>query len=152
MPNKLRVYCCDSLKSHRRHIYSYLQLVPSKMIAEHPSVALRSGHHVCCNCLKAICWRSPEVSNLGCAGPSSYSHQCASLRKSCSDPSNSVLSLPSNPTDNHYQLDCLVKNVRGTSVGLILAMWHLFQHLSCPGHHCERLHSWCSMVFSMELT
>ena len=47
-------YCCDPFKKHRCRIYSNLRVAPEKLIAEYPSLSLRSGDLLCVNCLIAF--------------------------------------------------------------------------------------------------
>ena len=44
-------YCCDPFKKHRCRVYLHLRVA---LIAEHPSLSLRSGDLLCANCLKAV--------------------------------------------------------------------------------------------------
>ena len=47
-------YCRDPFKKHRRHIYVHLRVASENLIAERPSLSLRSGDLLCVNCLKAV--------------------------------------------------------------------------------------------------
>ena len=49
-----RDYCCDHFKNHKRRIYLNLRVLSTKLIEEHPSLSLKCGDVVCCNCLTAI--------------------------------------------------------------------------------------------------
>ena len=47
-------YYRDPFKKHRRRIYVHLRVASENLIAEHPSLSLRSGDLLCVNCLKAV--------------------------------------------------------------------------------------------------
>ena len=47
-------YCSDPFKKHRRRIYSNLRVASEKLMAEYPSLSLRSGDLLCVNCLIAV--------------------------------------------------------------------------------------------------
>ena len=69
-------YCRDPFKKHRRRIYSNLRVAPEKLIAEYPSLSLRSGDLLCVNCLIAIKRHCSEVASEH-TGPSGLSQECA---------------------------------------------------------------------------
>eukprot|EP00731_Ephydatia_muelleri_P017532 Em0010g630a len=70
-----RDYCCDPFKNHKRRIYLNLRVLSTKLIEEHPSLSLKCGDVVCCNCLTAITRTvdtsaSSTIVSDECAGPS----------------------------------------------------------------------------------
>ena len=70
-----RDYCCDPFKNHKRRIYLNLRVLSTKLIEEHPSLSLKCGDIVCCNCLTAITRTvdtsaSSTIVSDECAGPS----------------------------------------------------------------------------------
>ena len=40
-------YCRDPFKKHWRHVYVHLRVASEDLIAEHPSLSLRSGDMLC---------------------------------------------------------------------------------------------------------
>ena len=54
-------YCRDPFKKHRRRVYVHLRVASENLIAEHPSLSLRSGDLLCVNCLKAAQKNDCEV-------------------------------------------------------------------------------------------
>ena len=70
-------YCSDPFKKHRRRIYSNLRVASEKLMAEYPSLSLRSGDLLCVNCLIAVKKHCSEAASED-AGPSGLSSQeCA---------------------------------------------------------------------------
>ncbi|KAL5490948.1 hypothetical protein EMCRGX_G016154 [Ephydatia muelleri] len=70
-----RDYCCDPFKNHKHRIYLNLRVLSTKLIEEHPSLSLKCGDVVCCNCLTAITRTvdtsaSSTIVSDECAGPS----------------------------------------------------------------------------------
>ena len=66
-------YCRDPFKKHRRRVYVHLRVASENLIAEHPSLSLRSGDLLCVNCLKAVQKNDCEVAFK----PSCLSQECA---------------------------------------------------------------------------
>ncbi|KAL5508922.1 hypothetical protein EMCRGX_G004186 [Ephydatia muelleri] len=70
-------YRSDPFKKHRRRIYSNLRVASEKLMAEYPSLSLRSGDLLCVNCLIAVTKHCSEAASED-AGPSGLSSQeCA---------------------------------------------------------------------------
>lgn len=49
-----RNYCCYPYRRHKRRIYLSLRVLSATVIAKHPSLPLKTGDVMCCNCLTAI--------------------------------------------------------------------------------------------------
>ena len=49
-----RNYCCYPYRRHKRRIYLSLPVLSATVIAKHPSLPLKTGDVMCCNCLIAI--------------------------------------------------------------------------------------------------
>ena len=58
-------YCRDPFKKHRRRIYSIqiFEFSTEKLIAEYPSLSLRSRDLLCVNCLIAVKKHCSDVSS-----------------------------------------------------------------------------------------
>ena len=80
-------YCRDPFKKHRRRVYVHLRVASENLIAEHPSLSLRSGDLLCVNCLKAVQKNDCEVA----FEPSSLSQECADSSTQDSDSSSDDL-------------------------------------------------------------
>ena len=69
-------YFRDPFKKHRHRIHLHRRVASEKLIAEHPSLSLRSGDLLCVNCLKEVQKHYSEVA-FEPTGPSSLSQECA---------------------------------------------------------------------------
>ena len=68
------IYRRDPFKKQRRRVYVHLRVASENLIAQHPSLSLRSGELLCVNCLKAVQKNDCEVA-FEPAGPSSLSRK-----------------------------------------------------------------------------
>ena len=69
-------YCHDPFEKHQCRIYLHFRVASEQLIADCPSLSLRSGDLLCVNCLKAVQNHRSEVASEH-AGPSGLSQECA---------------------------------------------------------------------------
>ena len=84
-------YCHDPFEKHRHRIYLHFRVASEQLIADCPSLSLRSGDLLCVNCLKAVQNHRSEVASEH-AGPSDLSQECAqqSISTPYSSPQDSI--------------------------------------------------------------